>query len=222
MMTRLLAYALIVLSLPIAAAAAKPRTYVLEAGVYDRIVIDDGEVWLGVYPGAGRAELHQCKLRVRRVENPVDESAPKATKIDVAPPNKEPLFLLKGAASVKPGSVPSLYTKGDDFPPTITVKLGDKKYVLETSEAEEADGRAVSQLKLRLGGKQMILGDCGARDSIYPVWAGDLDGDGRLDVYVRIEHHNFAVEQLLFLSSADATGKALTARAAALTIRRLD
>ena len=212
-MTRLLA--LILLSVPVFAAG--PRTYVLETGVYERIVIDDGEVWLGVYP----AQVRQCKLRVRRTANPIGEpGAPPATKIDV-PPNPEPLFLLKGSPHVKPGSVRSLYVRGDEVPDRIAVTLGNKKYVLETVEEETKDGR-VLRLKLRLGGKQMTLGECGARDGIAPVWAGDLDGDGRLDVYVRIEHHNFAMEQVLFLSSADATGNALTARAARLSIRKLE
>jgi hypothetical protein len=202
-----------------AAFAAMARTYVLEPGVYDKIVIDDGEVWLGVYPAGGRAAVRECKLRVRRVVNPIgDESA--ATKIEARPDG--PLFLLKVAPSVRPGNVTSLYTKGDESPATIAVTLQNKKYVLETAEEEEADGRRVSRLKLKLGGKEMLLGSCGARDSIDPVWAGDLDADGRLDVYVRIEHRNFAVEQLLFLSSADATGKALTARAAVLRIRKLE
>lgn len=212
-MTRLIA--LILLSVPVFAAG--PRTYVLETGVYDRIVIDDGEVWLGVYP----TQVRQCKLRVRRTANPIGEpGAPPATKIDV-PPNPEPLFLLKGSPNVKPGSVRSLYVRGDEVPDRIAVTLGNRKYVLETVEEETKDG-PVLRLKLRLGGKQMTLGECGARDGISPVWAGDLDGDGRLDVYVRIEHHNFAMEQVLFLSSADATGNALTARAARLSIRKLE
>lgn len=205
-----------------AALAAKPRTYVLETGLYDKIVIDDGEVWLGVYPAGDHAEVRECKLRVRRVPNPVDEeSTPPATKIDVTP-NKKPLFMLKGAPSVKPGRVKSLYTKGDESPTRIAVTLRGRKYILETAEEGEPDGWRVSRLKLKLGGKQMVLGDCGTRDRIYPVWAGDIDGDGRLDVYLRIEHHNYAIEQLLYLSSADATGKALTSRAAKLSIRKLE
>ena len=69
-----------------AALAAKLRTYVLETGVYHKIVIDDGEVWLGVYPAGDHAEVRECKLRVRRVPNLVDdESTPPATRICKAP-----------------------------------------------------------------------------------------------------------------------------------------
>ena len=77
-------------------------------------------------------------------------------------------------------------------------------------------------MKLKLGTKEIDLADRPARDAIYPVWAGDLDGDDRLDLYVRIEHHDFQVEQLLFLSAAAPAGTALTARAPVLRVRKLE
>jgi hypothetical protein len=195
---------------------AQPHAYVLETGSYDQITIGNGEIWFGLYTAGDHAELRQCKLRVARVVNPVDGTYPaQVTRVDC--PGPTPLFLLKGPPKVKAGTVTSIYTKGDDYPTSIPLTLGGKKYVLET-----ADVQNVERLTLKLGAQQMELGECGTRDSIYPVWAGDLDGDGRLDVYVRIEHHNFGIEEILFLSSADATGKALTARAAKFSGRKLD
>jgi hypothetical protein len=219
-MPRAVAWSLICV-LSAAAFAATARTYILEAGVYDKIIIDDGEVWLGVYPAQDRATVRTCKLRVRTIPNPDDDQA-KATKVESAT-NGPPLFLLKGTPAVKPGNVTSLYTnRGYDAPETVTVTLQNKKYVLRLAEGKEADGFPVLRLKLKLGAKEMELGKCPARDAIYPVWAGDLDADGRLDVYLRIEHHNYMTEQILYLSSADTTGKALTARAAILRIRKLE
>jgi hypothetical protein len=211
MLSRLTACILILLSV-----AAAPHTYVLETGSYDQITIGDGEIWLGVYPAADHTEIRQCTLRVSRVPNPVDGTYPnQVTKIACTDSN--PLFMLKGSAKVKPGNVTALYRQGDDYPDKIAVALNGKSYLLQTS-----DTQSVERLTLKAGSQQMVLGECGSRDSIYPVWAGDLDGDGRLDVYVRIEHHNFGVEQILFLSSADATGKAMTAQAAKFTGRKLD
>jgi hypothetical protein len=196
--------------------AAQPHTYVLETGSYDQITVGNGEIWFGLYTAGDRAELRQCKLRVTRVANPVDGTYPaRVTRVDC--PGSSPLFLLKGPLTVKAGGVTSTYTKGDDYPSSIPISLGGKTYLLET-----ADVQNVERLTLKLGAQQMELGECGTRDSIYPVWAGDLDGDGRLDVYVRIEHHNFGIEEILFLSSADPTGKALTARAAKFSGRKLD
>jgi len=218
-MIRLVALMLFFASVPTASAAKIP-IYVLESGVYEKIVIDNGEVWLGVYPARDHAEVRECKLRVRQAKNP-DEYEGDATKVTVTP-NDEPLFMLKGAHSVKLGNVKSLYTKSDELPRKVPVTLQGKKYLIETVEEKESDGRRVWRLKLRLDGREMVLGECPRRDSIYPVWAGDLDGDGRLDVYVRIEHHNYAMEQLLYLSSTDTTGKALTARAAKLSVRKFE
>ena len=202
-------------------AAGKVRTYVLEPGVYDRIVIDDGEVWLGVYPAGDHATVRACKLRVRRVPNE-DATEGKATVVE-STTKGPPLFLLKGTPNVKPGNGMSLYVNPDyDAPDSLALTLGKNKYVLRQVETREADGHRVRRLKLKLGAKEMELGNCPARDGIYPVWAGDLDADGRLDLYVRIEHHNYHVEQLLYLSSADTTGKALTARAATLRVRKLE
>ena len=218
-MIRFVAFTLFFIFAPIASAAKFPA-YVLESGVYEKIVIDDGEVWLGVYPAGDHAEVRECKLRVRQVKNP-EEYEGEATKVEVTP-NNEPLFMLKGARSVKPGNIKSLYTKGEEFPRKVAVTLQGNKYVLETAEEKESDGFRVWRLKLKLNGRQMVLGECPRRDSIYPVWVGDIDGDGRLDVYLRIEHHNYAMEQLLYLSSVDTAGKALTARAAKLSIRKLE
>lgn len=202
-------------------AATNVRTYVLEPGVYDKIIVDDGEVWLGVYPAGDRAAVRTCKLRVRNAANEFAYTG-KATVVE-STTNGPPLFLLKGTPKVKAGNAVSLYANpGNDAPDSLSLALGINKYVLRLVEAKEPDGRRVNQLILKLGGKEMELGNCGARDGIYPVWAGDLDGDGRLDLYVRIEHHNFQMEQLLYLSSVDATGKALTARAAVLRARKLE
>ena len=219
-MRRDILWFLICLSAAAIFAAGKVRTYVLEQGVYDKIIIDDGEVWLGVYPAGNHAMVRTCKLRVRQVPNE-DASDEKATAVEST--TNGPLFLLKGTPAVKTGNVTSLYANPDyDVPETLSLVLGKNKYVLQHVETEEVDGRRVQQLRLKLGAKEMELGNCPARDSIYPVWAGDLDADGRLDLYVRIEHHNFHVEQLLYLSSADPTGNALTARAAVLRVRKLD
>jgi hypothetical protein len=220
-MQRAIAWSLICLLPAAGIAAAKVRTYVLEPGVYEKIVIDDGEVWLGVYPAPDHAAVRTCKLRVRQVPNEY-ASEEKATAVE-STANPPPLFLLKGAPGVKPGNVTSLYANPDyEEPDTLSLTVGKNKYGLRHVETQETDGSRVKRLKLKLGGQEMELGNCPARDGIYPVWAGDLDADGRLDLYVRIEHHNFHVEQLLYLSSADPTGKALTARAAVLRVRKLE
>ena len=188
----------------ILAAVAQPRTYVLEPGSYDQITIGDGEIWLGLY----EAELRPCTLQVSRVANPVEGTyPPQVTKVQCA--GEQPLFMTKGSPKVKAGKVTSVYKQGDDYPTNIAVTLAGKKYVLVTS-----DKNNVETLTLKVGAQQKVLGQCGSRDSIYPVWAGDLDGDGRLDVYVRIDHHNFGIEEILFLSSAD--------HAAKFTGRKLD
>ena len=177
--------------------AGQPRTYVLETGAYEKITIDNGEVWLGLYPAADHAELRPCTLQVSRVANPVDGTyPPQVTKVQCA--GEQPLFILKGSPKVKAGNVASVYKQGDDYPTKIAVTLAGKKYVLETSDKNNVES-------LTLNGK--LLGQCGSRDSVYPVWAGDLDGDGRLDVYLRIEHHNFGIEEILFLSSDQKTAK---------------
>lgn len=201
--------------------AAGPRTYVLEPGVYESIVIGDGEMWLGVFPAGARATVKEKKIRVRKVASD-DAAEGMAIRVDTASGGNEPLFMLKGSTRVKPGDVNSVYLMSDDPPSAIQVTLQGKKYVIHRVKAKGADGAPVQRLTLKLGDKQIVLGECPARDGIFPVWAGDLDGDGRLDLYVRIEHHNYWTEQLLFLSSADATGKALTSRAAKLLIKKLE
>lgn len=200
------------LALSLVLAAAASRTYVLETGVYEEITIDDGEVWLCVMP----AEVAPCKIQVTKV--PLVDG--EATKVSV--PGKEPLFLLKGTASVKPGKIVSLYRQSDTTPPVIKVELRGKKYSIREVEAVSSSGLPGQRLRLEHGGRQMTLAEAYARDFYDLVWAGDLDGDGRLDAYVRITHHTSWTDEVLFLSSADTTAKALTARAAKLTIRKME
>jgi hypothetical protein len=217
-MIRPLALVFLFVSLATAAGARVP-VFVLEPGVYDKIVIDDGEVWLGVFPAGDHAVVRECMLHVRKIKSP-DDAEGEATKIEATP--GEPLFLLKGTPNVKAGSVKSLYTKAEGVFPDVEVTLRGNRYSLRAVDETASDGFRLRRLILNVDGKQMVLGECPRRDSIYPVWVGDLDGDGRLDVYVRIEHHNYAVEQMLFLSSVDPARKRITARAARLSIRKLE
>lgn len=192
------------------------RTYVLETGTYEKITLDDGERWLAVAaPTKGASAVRECVVHVATVDNP--EGEPRKVRKVTSKPG-DALFLLKGNPKVKAGSAPAVWGPGQEATDKIELTLGRLKWTLERVEEEQPDG-PVQRLYASADGQRTLLGQTGTRDSIVPVWAGDLDGDGRLDVYLRIEHHNYHIEEVLCLSSA---GGGMPALAARFATRKLD
>lgn len=160
-----------------------------------------GQGWLGLYA----KRLAPVTVTLTRVHDPiVDEEKPDAVKtgVEVAVAGAEqPLLLVKGlpAREVAPLPLVGLPALGGDAP----VQLGDATL---TSTPHGKTGR---QLVLARGGVAQVLYqfDDGDTDGWALRWAGDLDGDGKLDLLLTADHHYSVSTLRLFLSSRAKKGQ---------------
>lgn len=191
-----------------------------------------GSVWLALYPadGEGGPHLGYVTVRVERVFDAIVDPEGEATgkRVSVAGDGPEPLLLLNGAHDLRPGPVtaadPSsgdfsgvdpmpLYLQGrsyelgfrfagDELPPPAPAGWRDAVLVLRHGDVEQTLYELQIWTEPETG--NLYFGNEG-----WPgvLWAGDLDRDGRLDLFLDLTEHYTATEPTLFLSSAAGAGE---------------
>jgi hypothetical protein len=196
----------------------------------DEAPVKDGERWLGLYVTGGGSSLIRSKVKVERVVDPivdVDENKMTGKSVSVDHPLK-PVFLVKGAVMMKPGPATTVYRgerseeheliNGYDLASrkTLRLRLGDREYQLKVlgrkSQSAENPNSELLNLKLALvfGSQTQILYSPGVVGEATPwslLWAGDVDGDDKLDLYVGVSWHYNVSETRLFLSSQAKPGQ---------------
>ena len=205
---------------------ASPRhtASVLEPGEYhgSEVTARTGEHWLGLYVTGRGAVLGDSVLKVTMVRDDlVDDSDTRAktgkrVSVDRQP---SPILLVKGVHSLRPGAVSSVFVgrlalgNGANLDLTLggasynlSVKTTDTIY---TSSIDRDDAKLIlskgeesEQVIYDLGGKG------GSVEAYWELlWAGDLDGDNKLDLYVQVGYHYNSSQRKLFLSSQARKGK---------------
>jgi hypothetical protein len=203
------------------------KTQLLETGDGfhgDEVKARSGEKWLGLYVTKRGSFLAESTLKVERVFDPViDEDERKPTGKSVGVDRRaEPVLLVKNAKMLKPGAVTTVYHGGYDEAhsfgrkPRVTLKLGGQTYRLNIVSpkrlAPEAAGLLPPDAKLSLTSgpsTQILYSLNGSSDDLgwYLLWAGDLDGDGKLDLYLSLSYHYNVTQRRLFLSSQARAGR---------------
>ncbi|MGH9769709.1 MAG: hypothetical protein ACREAB_19980 [Blastocatellia bacterium] len=196
----------------------------------DEAKAENGEKWLGLYVTKRGSSLLTSRVIVRRVVDPiVDEEGGPMTRKNVSVDQPvEPIFLVKGATMLKPGPVTTIYRggraethrliNGYDLASrkTFRLRLGDQEYQLKVLGRkvrynENPNAEFVNlKLALVLGRQTQILYTPGIVSETTPwklLWAGDADGDGKLDLYVGVSWHYNVSETKLFLSSGAKPGQ---------------
>ncbi|HEU0184277.1 MAG TPA: hypothetical protein VFS27_03125 [Blastocatellia bacterium] len=194
-----------------------------------------GEKWLGLYVTEGGSSLIESKLTVKPLLDPKDNKQEIGKVISVDQPAK-PVFLVAGAAMLKPGPATTIYqggeAKGHELLNTKDLasikprrlKLGDQEYQLKVvveklrgggGQAEPADEDFRSVRMALVFGKQtqnVIEGSVELKNDIevwWLLWAGDADGDGKLDLYYRSRSEEGGEHTSLYLSSPAKPGELL-------------
>lgn len=186
----------------------------------DEIDAKSGEKWLGLFVEKGKSYLAWTKIKVRRVRDFMDDEKSKEKNgKSVRVENKiKPIFLLKHAGMLGGGDTKTVFSAekemGDDYNPEESIssnkykrdfKIGGKTYTLKiVNEDNAATEYDVSKAKLVLvsGDTEQILADLskGRVEFLGLIWAGDLDNDGKLDLYMNLSREN-QTGNTLFLSS---------------------
>lgn len=206
---------------------ANHKIKLIETGEFHghEVAARSGEIWLGLFKNKDRFFLASARIRVSRVSDEiVDAQTSEKTgkRIVVNNPNKA-VFLLKNADTLKPGSIETLFYNGFDNTSSeqtsdgllennssINFKLNGKAYTLKVTN-ENANGEQPSfGLKAVLvseGVEQVLYAPKETREIWHLYWAGDLDRDGQLDLYMNLTDHYNLTHRRLFLSSEAEEGK---------------
>jgi hypothetical protein len=224
-----LALLLALAATPAPAQRAKPGARLIETGGFhaEEVSARTGETWLGLYVSEGRSALVPSVVEVEPVHDEVaDEEAWQMTGKAVSVRGKaEPVFLVAGLDALKPGPVVTsragelVLTAASD----VRLALAGDEYRLKVSTARVGDDPAMffddAKLVLSKGGVSQVIydlsaeGDAGDEGGLREtvgwklLWAGDLDGDRRLDLYVQVSHHYNISRHKLFLSTRAPAGR---------------
>jgi len=190
---------------------------ILRPGLYhgSEVSVREGARWLGLFRNSNGYSLGMASIRVRLAEDPV--SAERTAKLVSVHGDGQPVFLFDGlrqrhgkfAVTVFDGDA---YLRGDR---PFLLRLGggsavsigaapngqfyregnEKPVPIHQVYIEKDDARQVLPLQLSE-----------AAGAVRLLWAGDMDGDGRLDLLFDETGYNWTALRL-FLSSAAKIGE---------------
>lgn len=196
-----------------------PGIQLLETGEFhgEEVGARTGERWLGLFPVANGFALLPTTVSVDAVVDPVvdgDDTQTKSGKKVTVHRDSNPVFLLKGAAMLRPGSVVTIFREEKNLVngTTIDLELKGTRYKLKViSQDPEPKDYLVQNTKLVLttGRTSQTLISLKEHDdggwSLF--WAGDIDRDGKLDLYMDLSNHYNVSRKVLFLSSQAGKGR---------------
>src|SRR5690349_8313890 len=221
---------ILILCLVVAVATAQkpePHYAVLEPGEFhgDDVALQQPVDWLGVYCVASRCDSRPVKVHTKRVPDPLGEDEPQrptGTAVEVSPRNT-PLFLVHGLST--------------SARPVPTVFHGDKNFV--TNDAQQFAWHGHTYTLKVFGtpteeeplpkGSRLVWSDGSISQALYTLpdeandphvalfWIGDVDGDGKPDLYIDASSNYNVLNKELWLSSLAKSGQ-LVGRAGAFTI----
>lgn len=193
-----------------ASTVSEPGAALLRTGSYYPSELDagSGEDWLALRREGAEDWLEWERLEVGPSSGGIRE---KSVAVEV-PGAPAPLCILRNVAGLQPGAVAAarveggLHGSGGVYAGSpVTVRMGDDRtWRLEMDDK----GRIV----LRHGGRWQILGTPrpmhSGRDRAVVEWAGEMDGDGELDLILDMGGYN-TTEWTLYLSAGSRHGHML-------------
>ncbi len=196
--------------------ACPPEARLLEVGEFhkEEVEAETGEQWLGLHISRDGSMLLNYELTVESVfDLVVDEVGQKTgKKVSVDLP-LQPTFLVNSDWILNAGPVETVFEgkqeESQQIAP-VTLNLAGASYELKIAGPE--DGEKCGQdglpknakLVLTKGNASQVLyslEECGDDPTWSLLWAGDLDKDGKLDLYVSVTQHYNSAQKKLFLSS---------------------
>lgn len=187
---------------------------IMEVTTYhnDECKAQSGQSWLALFPTRdGGFELKSTRVKLTMVNDAIIDEAPdkKTGKQITIPEKQDPLVLLHGIPSLSARKVATCSTNKKehiDINQKIHLKLGKQQVTLSTTgglSKEEKEFRTNYKIILESGGiKQTIVHHKQISSDSAPslLWAGDLDGDGKIDLIMDATDHYNVRDLTLFLS----------------------
>ena len=198
-----------------AASPVESEIQLLQVGAFhgDEVSAESGEVWLGLYSTPNGYALIPSRITVETIYDPfVDNAGEKTGKVVSVEAQRHPLFLIKGLNASEGESIKTLSAEQTILSPgkSLSLRLDDKNESHLTVYGEGDIGpngfTSLENYSLELSKEQLSqeLLTYSSTEGAIPtlLWAGDLDGDNRLDLVINATPH-YAVSSapMLFLSS---------------------
>jgi hypothetical protein len=212
------------LSVPLAGQSPAGAQLLLETGEFhgDEVTAASGGGWLALLAYGSHDALEAVGIEVTTVRDGIldpDEGpfTGKKVTLDGAQAGTDPVLLVRGLPRLEPR--PDVLRAEIDtasWPTSLwTVRrvqfvLGGQRYTLRVTPSDPAQPLTDRS--------EVLLDDGITTQLLHPMprdpsdaawellWAGDLDGDGRLDLYMNLSHHDNMTHQMLFLSTAAGAG----------------
>ena len=196
--------------------ADEPR--LIETGIFHAGEVADADAgaWLGLFPNEKGYAWHDVVVNVKPVrDEAVDKPNQRTGREASVVGGARPVFLVRGGEDLRVASVDGFreleqraLLNGD----TIKLTIGNEQFTLRvTNPRRHADAdMAGSSLELASNGVTQMLYSApeDANEPAWEVlWAGDLDGDGKLDLYLQLGDHYNVAERILFVSTKAAPGQ---------------
>lgn len=206
------------------------KAQLMEVGQFhgDEIDARTGEEWFGLYADEGYGELRLTSVTVNTVHDPIVDDDNEQTGKEVSVNQGDaPIFLVKGLKELKPGAVISSFIGSQNLidQTSTHLKLGDRNYRLVVETQNIKDGMLTENAQLVLiceEERQVLRALKVSKEPVevgwYLNWAGDLDGDGRLDLYMQLSNHYNVSDKRLYLSSRAGKGRLLRLAASFTTV----
>ena len=196
----------------------------LETGEFhgDEVSAAGGEGWLALVAHGSHDALESAGIEVTIVRDAIadpDEGPFTGKKVTLAGAlaGTDPVLLVRGFRRLEPR--PDVLRADIDTArwPTdlwstrrVQLVLAGQRYTLRATPPNPAEPLTKeSEVLLDDGITTQVLYRMpqDPNDAEWEVlWAGDLDGDGRLDLYMNLSHHYNMTERMLFLSTAAGDG----------------
>ncbi len=179
------------------------------------ITAKSGERWLGLFPTSDGFALLSTTLKVEAVHDSLVDATPKVKTGKKVSVNRirEPVFLVNGTSILRRGAVNTVfadekYLGNGGF---VDLSMGGKNYQLKVVSTDPTPANILmpnSKLIFSSAGKSQIIFSAEEPDdgSWSLLWAGDLDGDGMLDLYMDLHNKYNSSQRRLFLSSQASRG----------------
>jgi hypothetical protein len=186
----------------------------------DQVNAATGQIWLGLFNRGNDFYLRRTKVAVSMVNDPiVDDESEKTGKSVATAIHDKSVFLLKKADFLREGPVKTVFFAPDTDESTELANGTIKRFAFGGRDYELAVSNDVSKEKFLVAGSKLLLKDGskvqilrnlkdGCDDCSWNLyWAGDLDRDGKLDLYLDLTDHYNTIDKRLFLSSRAEAGE---------------